>query len=101
MAHRKCGSGAETIRLLIPAFYLLADKKDEGKKENIRIEAARQNVLMKDATQKTPHKNAAFSHIYRNFLTKKVAKTGNFEKRVTLNEKRHFKDAASRFYGQK
>ena len=26
-----------------------------------------QNVLMKDATQKTPHKSAAFSHIMRNF----------------------------------
>ena len=27
----------------------------------------RQNVLMKDATQKTPHKSAAFSHIMRHF----------------------------------
>ena len=26
-----------------------------------------QNVLMKDATQKTPHKSAAFSHIMRHF----------------------------------
>ena len=28
---------------------------------------AYQNVLMKDATQKTPHKSAAFSHIMRHF----------------------------------
>jgi len=26
-----------------------------------------QNVLMKDATQKTPHESAAFSHIMRHF----------------------------------
>ena len=26
-----------------------------------------QDVLMKDATQKTPHKSAAFSHIMRHF----------------------------------
>ena len=56
---------------------------------------------MKDATRKAPHENAAFSHIYRYFSTKKVVKKGNFKKQVTLNEKRHFKDAASRFYGQK
>ena len=60
-----------------------------------------QDVLMKDATRKVPHENAAFSHIYRYFSTKKVVKKGNFKKQVTLNEKRHFKDAASRFYGQK
>ena len=28
---------------------------------------AYQNVLMKDATQKTPHESAAFSHIMRHF----------------------------------
>ena len=33
-----------------------------------------QNVLMKDATQKTPHESAEFSHIYRLFHRKKLEK---------------------------
>jgi len=36
---------------------------------------AYQNVLMKDATQKTPHESAAFSRIMRHFWNGKVAKT--------------------------
>lgn len=31
-----------------------------------------QNVLMKDATQKTPRKSAVFSHIYHFFRCKKL-----------------------------
>ena len=35
---------------------------------------AYQNVLMKDATQKTPHESAAFSHITHTFGMKKLQK---------------------------
>ena len=31
-----------------------------------------QNVLMKDAAQKTPHESAVFSHIYQFFRCKKL-----------------------------
>ena len=33
-----------------------------------------QDVLMKDATQKTPHKSAVFLHLYRLFLAEKLGK---------------------------
>ena len=33
-----------------------------------------QNVLMKDAAQKTPRKSAAFSYIYRHFSIQKLEK---------------------------
>ena len=33
-----------------------------------------QNVLMKDAAQKTPHESAEFSHVYRLFHRKKLDK---------------------------
>ena len=49
-----------------------------------------QNVLMKDATQKTPHESAAFSHIMRHFLNEKVAKTRFFKISVLPSERRHF-----------
>ena len=58
-----------------------------------------QNVLMKDATQKTPHKSAAFSHIMRHFKNEKVAKTQFFNISVFPRERRHFRDAAERSYG--
>ena len=36
---------------------------------------AYQDVLMKDATQKTPHESAVFLHLYRLFSGGKVRKT--------------------------
>ena len=43
-------------------------------KQNIRIEATCQNVLMKDAAQKTLHESVKFSHIYWLFHWKKLEK---------------------------
>ena len=57
-----------------------------------------QNVLMKDAAQKTSHESAVFSYIYRHFSIQKVRKTGFFEQRVFLRDRRHFRDATGRFY---
>ena len=57
-----------------------------------------QNVLMKDAAQKTPRKSAVFSYIYRHFSIQKVRKTGFFGQRVFLRDRRHFRDAAGHFY---
>lgn len=34
-----------------------------------------QDVLMKDATQKTPHESAVFLYLYRLFLAEKLEKT--------------------------
>ncbi len=39
---------------------------------------AYQDVLMRDATQKTPHESAAFSHPYRLFCGEKVRKSEFF-----------------------
>ena len=58
-----------------------------------------QNVLMKDATQKTPHKSAAFSHIMRHFWNEKVAKTRFFRISVLPRERRHFEDAPCQICG--
>ena len=58
-----------------------------------------QNVLMKDATQKTPHKSAAFSHIMRHFWNEKVAKTRFFKISVLPRERRHFEDAPCQICG--
>ena len=57
-----------------------------------------QNVLMKDAAQKTPRKSAVFSYIYSHFSIQKVRKTGFFGQRVFGRDRRHFRDAAGRFY---
>ena len=57
-----------------------------------------QNVLMKDAAQKTPRFCAVFSYIYRHFSIQKVRKTGFFGQRVFLRDRRHFRDAAGHFY---
>lgn len=38
----------------------------------VRISISDQNVLMKDAAQKTPRKSAVFSHIYQFFRCKKL-----------------------------
>jgi len=56
-------------------------------------------VLMKDATQKTPHKSAAFSHIMRHFWNEKVAKTRFFRISVLPRERRHFEDAPCQICG--
>jgi len=53
---------------------------------------------MKDAAQKTPHESAVFSYIYRYFSIQKVRKTGFFGQRVFGRDRRHFRDAAGRFY---
>ena len=53
---------------------------------------------MKDAAQKTPHESAVFSYIYRHFSIQKVRKTGFFGQQVFLRDRRHFRDAAGRFY---
>ena len=58
-----------------------------------------QDVLMKDATQKTPHESAAFLHLYRLFAGEKVGKNAFFRKTVFPRERRHFRDAAERSYG--
>ena len=57
-----------------------------------------QNVLMKDAAQKTPHESVVFSYIYRHFSIQKVRKTGFFGQRVFGRDRRHFRDAAGHFY---
>ena len=54
---------------------------------------------MKDATQKTPHKSAAFSHIMRHFWNEKVAKTRFFKISVLPRERRHFEDAPCQICG--
>ena len=58
-----------------------------------------QDVLMKDATQKTPHESAVFLHLYRLFSGGKVRKNEFFGKSVFPRERRHFRDAAERSYG--
>ena len=58
-----------------------------------------QDVLMKDATQKTPHESAVFLHLYRLFPGGKVRKNEFFGKSVFPRERRHFRDAAERSYG--
>ena len=58
-----------------------------------------QDVLMKDATQKTPHESATFSCLYRLFRGEKVRKNEFFGKSVFSRKRRHFRDAAGRFYG--
>ena len=58
-----------------------------------------QNVLMKDATPKTPHESAAFSHIMRHFLNEKVAKTRFFKISVLPRERRHLEDAPCQICG--
>ena len=60
---------------------------------------AYQDVLMKDAAQKTPHESAVFLYLYRLFSGGKVRKNAFFGKSVFLRERRHFRDAAERSYG--
>ena len=57
-----------------------------------------QDVLMKDAAQKTSHESAAFSYIYRHFSIQKVRKNRFFGQRVFGRDRRHFRDATGRFY---
>ena len=58
-----------------------------------------QDVLMKDATQKTPHESAVFLHLYRLFSGGKVRKNEFFGKSVFPRERRHFRDAAEHSCG--
>ena len=60
---------------------------------------AYQDVLMKDATPKTPHESAAFLYLYRLFSGGKVRKNASFGKSVFPRERQHFRDAAERSYG--
>ena len=57
-----------------------------------------QDVLMKDAAQKTSHESAAFSYIYRHFSIQKVRKNRFFGQRVFGRDRRHSRDATGRFY---
>ena len=43
------------------------ENNSDSKGHALESHRAYQNVLMKDATQKTPHESAAFSHIMRHF----------------------------------
>ena len=58
-----------------------------------------QDVLMKDATQKTPHESAVFLYLYRLFSGGKVRKNVFFGKSVFPRERRHFRDAAEHSCG--
>ena len=58
-----------------------------------------QDVLMKDAAQKTPHESAVFLRLYRLFSGGKVRKNAFFRKSVFPRERRHFRDAAEHSYG--
>ena len=58
-----------------------------------------QDVLMKDATQKTPHESAVFLYLYRLFSGGKVRKNEFFGKSVFPRERRHFRDAAEHSCG--
>ena len=50
------------------------DRASDSDSEGRWFESSRayQNVLMKDAAQKTPRKSAVFSHIYQFFRCKKL-----------------------------
>lgn len=43
------------------------ENNSDSKGHALESHRAYQNVLMKDATPKTPHESAAFSHIMRHF----------------------------------
>ena len=58
-----------------------------------------QDVLMKDATQKTPHESAVFLYLYWLFSGGKVRKNVFFGKSVFPRERRHFRDAAEHSCG--
>ena len=53
--------------------YLIQHRSD-SKGHAFESHRAYQNVLMKDATPKTPHESVAFSHICATFRTKKLQK---------------------------
>lgn len=69
--------------------YLIQHRSD-SKGHALESHRAYQNVLMKDATPKTPHESVAFSHIMRYFQNDKVAKTRFFKIPVLPRERRHF-----------
>ena len=52
----------------------VATNPSDSKGRAFESHRAYQNVLMKDATQKTPHKSAVFLHLYRLFPGGKVRK---------------------------
>ena len=84
--------------LIFPELF--GDQKDWGSRgREFKSRHSDQDVLMKDATQKTPHESAVFLHLYRLFSGGKVRKSAFFGKSVFPRERRHFRDAAGRFYG--
>ena len=89
------------LPLFRPRFTPLDSRSAFGRRrnKNILIGATWQDVLMKDATQKTPHESVAFLHLYRLFSGGKVRKNAFFGKSVFPRERRHFRDAAERSYG--
>ena len=86
--------------MLMNARVAQLDSASDSDSEGRWFESSRayQNVLMKDAAQKTPHESAVFSYIYRHFSIQKVRKTGFFGQRVFGRDRRHFRDAAGHFY---
>ena len=81
-------------------FELFEKIKDWGSRgREFKSRHSDQDVLMKDAAQKTPHESAVFLHFYRLFSGGKVRKNAFFGKSVFLRERRHFRDAAERSYG--
>ena len=84
--------------LTFPEFF--DDQKDWGSRgREFKSRHSDQDVLMKDATQKTPHESAVFLHLYRLFSGGKVRKNAFFGKSVFPRERRHFRDAAEHSYG--
>ena len=53
--------------VLAPVAQLDRALDSDSKGHAFESHRAYQNVLMKDAAQKTPHESAAFSHIMRHF----------------------------------
>ena len=53
--------------VLAPVAQLDRALDSDSKGHAFESHRAYQNVLMKDATPKTPHESAVFSHIMRNF----------------------------------
>ena len=87
-----------TVFLLF--FELFEKTKDWGSRgREFKSRHSDQDVLMKDAAQKTPYESAVFLHLYRLFSGGKVRKNAFFWKSVFLRERRHFRDAAEHSYG--
>ena len=65
----RCVRGLSLAGTIKYAPVAQLDRVSDSDSEGRWFESSRayQNVLMKDAAQKTPHESAAFSHIMRHF----------------------------------